>query len=136
MRENAALNLEEGNYRYQVRELTWGKTGTSKFKPVDVLLGADIVYHETIALPLLKTAYKLCDENTKFYLAWEMHDVDAAQLFWKRVGDYFMVEQIDVHQLDDYYRSSEINVLCLTKILRVEVPVTDQPTDTIQQPHQ
>jgi len=116
MRKNAENNLKDTKHPFRIKELTWGKTPIGKFKPpLDVILGADIIYTKQSIVPFLKTAYKLAGENTLFLLAFENHEEDAFHRFWEKVEEYFQVKKIPSEELHEYYQDEQIDVLSLTK---------------------
>jgi len=109
----AGLTLK---HPFSIEALTWGKTELAKFQPpFDIILAADVIYSKKVVLPLLRTAHKLAGEHTLFLLAFETHDVDAAEAFWANVNDYFEWERIPSSDLDSFYHDSKIETLLLKK---------------------
>ena len=104
LRDNVSRNLNDKNefaerkYPYKIYELDWTKPSVSKCKPpVDIILAADVIYEVKLVKPMLKTAYKLCDYSTKFLLAFENHEPDAVDEFWKQVDNFFHWEKVSTN---------------------------------------
>lgn len=74
-----------------------------------------MIYHERVIIPLLKTAFKLSDEKTLFYMAFETHDLDAANAFFREAPNYFHITRVPKSDLDSFYQTEDIQVLCLRK---------------------
>lgn len=64
-----------------------------------IIYTADVVYSKKVIRPLLRTMYRLSDEQTVIFIVFEMHDYDAAQQFWKNVNNYFEMRKVCLRYL-------------------------------------
>jgi len=99
------------------KDLVWGLATEPPDwpEPFDYALVADCVYSDTAVLKLLYTMHAILTEDTLVFFAFQEHNPDATQAFWKNVSKYFTYQRVSPQSINHQYQDSGINLLEMKK---------------------
>ncbi|KAL2653586.1 hypothetical protein R1flu_021714 [Riccia fluitans] len=103
--------------KVKTAQLSWGnaKQTAAVKPPFDIVIAADVVYVDSIAMPLINAMCDLSDAQTYILFSYQLRDPDAHALFWRLLPDYFSIQQVDRSEFDPEDQNAETDIYILKK---------------------
>ncbi|KAG6552214.1 hypothetical protein Mapa_006062 [Marchantia paleacea] len=103
--------------KVKTAQLLWGnaKQTAAVKPPFDVVIAADVVYVDSIVMPLINALSDVSNAETCILLAYQLRDPDAHALFWRLLPDYFVIRKIDRSEFDPEDANAETDIYILKK---------------------
>lgn len=101
--EENLRNISSEKYNVTIEPLIWGKENDKSFKIIyDVILGADLIYDESVFDDLIETFNLHSDKSTEIYLAVRIR-YERDQKFLDKLKLYFNIEEIFYDNIRDVH---------------------------------
>ncbi|KAL9642082.1 hypothetical protein ABK040_004131 [Willaertia magna] len=125
LKQNINYNCNSENVKVEELDWKWVEDdleSLNNFKlnlginTFDLIVGSDVVYEEFCIEPLLKTISELADTHTQIFIAYEIRNEVAHQLFLDKVSSYgFNLKKIPTKQQHEECTEAEVFIFHLRK---------------------
>ncbi|KAL3685490.1 hypothetical protein R1sor_003512 [Riccia sorocarpa] len=103
--------------KVKTAQLSWGnaKQTAAVKPPFEIVIAADVVYVDSIVMPLINCLSDVSDAQTSILLAYQLRDPDADALFWRLLPDFFSIQKVDRSEFDPEDQNAETDIFILKK---------------------